>query len=210
MYNRVIADLAESDGQKDAKSERIRPTAEKTEGTVMIRKAAAADIDAVASVYEHIHTAEEAGEASIGWIRGVYPERETALAALERGDLFVETDRIRGETVVVGTAILNQVQVDVYEGAPWLYDVPADQVMVMHTLVIDPFVKGHGYGRRFAEYYEQYALSNGCHYLRIDTNARNTAARAFYKKLRYEEIDIVPCEFNGIPDVKLVLLEKRI
>ena len=176
----------------------------------MIRKAAAADIDAVASVYERIHTAEEAGEASIGWIRGVYPERVTALAALERGDLFVETDRIWGETVVVGTAILNQVQVDVYEGAPWRYDVPADQVMVMHTLVIDPFVKGHGYGRRFAEYYEQYALSNECHYLRIDTNARNTAARAFYKKLGYEEIDIVPCEFNGIPDVKLVLLEKRI
>lgn len=176
----------------------------------MIRKATAADIDAVASVYEHIHTAEESGEASIGWIRGVYPERETALAALERGDLFVETDEIQGESVVVGTAILNQTQVDVYEGAPWRYDVPADQVMVMHTLVIDPFVKGHGYGRRFAEYYEQYALSKGCHYLRIDTNARNTAARAFYKKLGYEEVDIVPCEFNGIPDVKLVLLEKRI
>ena len=176
----------------------------------MIRKATAADIDAVASVYEHIHTAEETGEASIGWIRGVYPERETALAALERGDLFVETDEIQGESVVVGTAILNQTQVDVYEGAPWRYDVPADQVMVMHTLVIDPFVKGHGYGRRFAEYYEQYALSKGCHYLRIDTNARNTAARAFYKKLGYEEIDTVPCEFNGIPDVKLVLLEKRI
>ena len=176
----------------------------------MIRKAIAADIDAIALIYEHIHTAEETGEATIGWLRGIYPERETALAALARGDLFVQTDEIRGESVVVGTAILNQVQVDVYEGAPWRYDVPSEQVMVMHTLVIDPFVKGHGYGRRFAEYYEQYALSKGCRYLRIDTNARNTAARAFYKKLGYEEIDIVPCEFNGIPDVKLVLLEKKI
>lgn len=176
----------------------------------MIRKATLTDIDAIASIYNHIHTAEESGEATIGWIRGVYPERETALAAMTRGDLFVQTDEIGGESVVVGTAILNQTQVDVYEGAPWRYDVPADQVMVMHTLVIDPFVKGHGYGCRFAEYYEQYALSKGCHYLRIDTNARNTAARAFYKKLGYEEIDIVPCEFNGIPDVKLVLLEKRI
>ena len=82
--------------------------------------------------------------------------------------------------------------------------------MVLHTLVIDPFVKGRGYGREFAEYYEQYALLKGCHYLRIDTNSRNTAARAFYKKLGYEEIGIVPCEFNGIPGVKLVLLEKRI
>lgn len=176
----------------------------------MIRKAALTDIDAIASIYDHIHTAEESGEATIGWIRGVYPERETALAALARGDLFVQTDEVQGESVVVGTAILNQEQVDVYEGAPWRYDVPDDQVMVMHTLVIDPFVKGRGYGREFAEYYEKYALENGCHYLRIDTNSRNTAARGFYKKLGYEEIGIVPCEFNGIPDVKLVLLEKRI
>ena len=176
----------------------------------MIRKATLTDIDAIASIYDHIHTAEESGEATIGWIRGVYPERETALAAMTRGDLFVQTDEIGGESVVVGTAILNQEQVDVYEGAPWRYDVPADQVMVLHTLVIDPFVKGRGYGREFVEYYEQYALLKGCHYLRIDTNSRNTAARAFYKKLGYEEIGIVPCEFNGIPGVKLVLLEKRI
>ena len=176
----------------------------------MIRKATLTDIDAIASIYDHIHTAEESGEATIGWIRGVYPERETALAAMTRGDLFVQTDEIGGESVVVGTAILNQEQVDVYEGAPGRYDVPADQVMVLHTLVIDPFVKGRGYGREFAEYYEQYALLKGCHYLRIDTNSRNTAARAFYKKLGYEEIGIVPCEFNGIPGVKLVLLEKRI
>ena len=176
----------------------------------MIRKATLTDIDAIASIYDHIHTAEESGEATIGWIRGVYPERETALAAMTRGDLFVQTDEIGGESVVVGTAILNQEQVDVYEGAPWRYDVPADQVMVLHTLVIDPFVKGRGYGREFAEYYEQYALLKGCHYLRIDTNSRNTAAGAFYKKLGYEEIGIVPCEFNGIPGVKLVLLEKRI
>ena len=176
----------------------------------MIRKATLTDIDAIASIYNHIHTAEESREATIGWIRGVYPERETALAAMTHDNLFIQTDKIGGESVVVGTAILNQEQVDVYEGAPWRYDVPADQVMVLHTLVIDPFVKGRGYGREFAEYYEQYALLKGCHYLRIDTNSRNTAARAFYKKLGYEEIGIVPCEFNGIPGVKLVLLEKRI
>ena len=44
--------------------------------------------------------------------------------------------------------------------------------------------------------------------LRIDTNARNVAARAMYKKLGYKEIGIVPTVFNGIPDVQLVLLEK--
>ena len=45
----------------------------------MIRKATEADIDAVASIYAHSHSAEEEGKAVIGWIRGVYPERQTAL-----------------------------------------------------------------------------------------------------------------------------------
>ena len=31
-----------------------------------------------------------------------------------------------------------------------------------------------------------------------------------YKKLGYKEIGIVPTEFNGIPDVQLVLLEKHL
>ena len=44
---------------------------------------------------------------------------------------------------------------------------------------------------------------------RIDTNARNTAARAMYRKLGYKEIGTVPTTFNGIPGVDLVLLEKN-
>ena len=38
-----------------------------------IRKAARADLDAVCRIYDQIHTAEERGEATIGWQRGVYP-----------------------------------------------------------------------------------------------------------------------------------------
>ena len=85
-----------------------------------IRKAARADLDAVCRIYDQIHTAEERGEAAIGWQRGVYPERETAEAALTRGDLFVQEQN--GE--IVGTAILNQNQVDSYAGANWRYDAP--------------------------------------------------------------------------------------
>ena len=42
------------------------------------------------------------------------------------------------------------------------------------------------------------------------SNARNAAARGLYKKLGYKGIGIVPTEFNGIPDVQLVLLEKHL
>ena len=111
---------------------------------------------------------------------------------------------------IVGTAILDQTQVDVYAGAPWRYDAPDSEVMVLHTLVIDPAVKSRGLGRAFLEYYEQYARSRGCRYLRIDTNERNTRARALYHALGYAEIGIAPCTFNGLEDIQLVLLEKAL
>ncbi len=171
---------------------------------MMIRKATASDIDAVEKLYDAIHTAEENGKQTIGWIRGVYPVRKTAEMALARGDLFVLED----DGKIRGTGILNKTQVDSYAEGHWGHAVPDEQVCVLHTLVIDPDSAGKGYGRAFVEYYETYAWENGCTELRIDTNARNAVARAMYKKHGYAEIGIVPTVFNGIEGVQLVLLEK--
>ena len=169
-----------------------------------IRKATANDIDAVEKLYDAIHTAEENGKQTIGWIRGIYPVRKTAEMALARGDLFVMEDA----GAIRGTGILNKIQVDSYAEGRWEHEVPKEQVCVLHTLVIDPDSAGKGYGRAFIEYYEAYARETGCTELRIDTNARNAVARAMYKKHGYTEIGIVPTVFNGIEGVQLVLLEK--
>lgn len=169
-----------------------------------IRQATAKDIDAVEKLYDAIHTAEENGKQTIGWIRGIYPVRKTAEMAHARDDLFVLEDG--GE--IRGTGILNKIQVDSYAEGHWEHIVPDEQVCVLHTLVIAPDSAGKGYGRAFIEYYEAYAHENGCTELRIDTNARNAVARAMYKKHGYTEIGIVPTVFNGIGGVQLVLLEK--
>lgn len=173
---------------------------------IKIRKAIFEDIDAVTKIYDNIHTEEEKGKVTIGWIRGVYPSKMTAEAALSRGDLFVE----EADGKIVGTAIINQTQMDAYQGAAWQYAASDEQVMVLHTLVIDPYSKGSGYGKAFVEYYEKFARQHSCNYLRIDTNELNVNARRFYKKLNYKEVDILPCVFNGIPNVNLVLLEKKL
>lgn len=173
---------------------------------MMIRKATIEDIDQIVKIYEHIHDEIELGKVDIGWIRGVYPTKQTALSAIENQDMFVEEDN----GVIVAAAKINQEQVDDYTKASWQYDVDNDQVMVLHTLVVDPYIKSQGYGTQFVSFYEDYALQHGCHYLRMDTNAKNKKARSLYKKLGYQEISIVPCIFNGIPDVQLVCLEKKI
>ena len=82
--------------------------------------------------------------------------------------------------------------------------------MVLHTLVIAPREFGKGYGKAFVKFYEDYALSQGCRYLHIDTNERNLTARRFYGSRGYREAGVCPCDFNGLMGVRLVLLEKKL
>ena len=173
---------------------------------MLFRKATEEDLHAVSRIYEAVHTAEESGKITTGWVRNVYPTDETAKEALQRCDLFVGTD----DNLIVGTAIINKQQTDAYKNGHWNYEVSDQEIMVLHTLVIDPVLSGKGYGKSFVEFYESYALSQRCHYLRMDTQAKNENARAMYKKLGYTEIGIVPCVFNGIEGVQLVLLEKKL
>lgn len=173
---------------------------------MIFRKATPQDLGAIADIYEDIHTEEEAGRSTIGWIRGVYPTAATAEAALQRDDLFVAEEN----GWIIGAAVINRQQVDVYDGAPWEFEASDSEVMVLHTLVISPKAAGKGCGKAFVGFYERYALSQNCPYLRMDTNARNLRARAMYRKLGYREVGIVPCVFNGIEGVQLVLLEKRL
>ena len=170
------------------------------------RKATQADIPAIAEIYSDIHTQEENGEVTIGWIRSVYPTEATAQAGLARDDLFVGEENGR----IVGAAVINQTQVAEYALGQWKHPAADEEVMVLHTLVISPKVARGGYGQKFVAFYEQFARAHDCPYLRIDTNARNVRARAMYRKLGFEEIGIVPCVFNGIEGVQLVLLEKKL
>ena len=172
----------------------------------MFRKAVSADLNAIAAIYDAIHDREEAGLSSTGWVRSIYPTRATAQHSVEAGDMFV----LEEDGCVVAAAKINQIQGEEYTRASWTYHVPSCKVMVLHTLVVSPAAAGKGCGTRFVAFYEDYAAQHNCTYLRLDTNARNTTARALYKKLGYTEVSIVPCVFNGIEGVELVCLEKRI
>jgi GNAT superfamily N-acetyltransferase len=169
-----------------------------------IRKSSQADIDQIEGIYDRILDEEEAGNATIGWVRGIYPTRSTAEESQKRNDLFVLED----EGLIVATAIINQIQVPEYRFANWKHNVSDENIMVLHTLIVDPQQKAKGYGKAFVAYYEDYARGNNCHELRMDTNVMNMRARQMYANLGYDEVGVVDCVFNGIPEVKLVCLEK--
>lgn len=173
---------------------------------MVIREATKKDIDSIEKIYNNIHDIEEKGLTEIGWIRNVYPTKKTAENALNRKDLFVVEDNGK----IVASAVINQIQVNEYKRVNWKYNAKDNEIMVLHCLAVDPCQENKGYGKALIAFYEDYAVLHNCFMLRMDTNVRNTRARNLYKKLEYEEIGIVKCEFNGIPNVQLVCLEKYI
>lgn len=44
----------------------------------------------------------------------------------------------------------------------------------------------------------------------MDINVKNQAARRLYAQLGYREAGIVDCNFNGMPGIKRVYLEKTL
>lgn len=174
---------------------------------MIIRKATEKDLPGIIRIYDEIHAREEAGEVTIGWLRDIYPTGKTAEDSIHRGDMFVQEDKTGA---IVGTGIINQIQVDAYADGNWKYTAADEEVMVLHTLVISDRPGHRGSGKAFLDFYECFAKEKRCPYLRLDTNARNAMARDFYRKHGYDEIGIVPTVFNGIPGVDLVLLEKKL
>lgn len=172
----------------------------------MIRSATKNDIPWIVEIYGKILELEAKGEICTGWKENIYPTEKTAQDALAKNELFVLEENGR----ILAAARINQEQVPEYESCQWTYTVPDSEVMVIHTLVVDPDASGCGIGSQFVRFYEEFALKCSCHYLRMDTNANNVAARALYKKLGYNEQDIIPCVFNGIDGVRLVCLEKKL
>jgi len=169
-----------------------------------IRRATQNDLNRIEDIYSEVLTEEEKGNITTGWFRGIYPTRRVAETALSKGTLYVMED----EGTIVATAKIDKEQVAEYAFAHWSEDTPPEKVLVLHTLIVSPSASKKGYGSRFVAFYEEMARKTGCTALRMDTNERNLAARALYRKLGFSEVASLPCDFNGIPDVIMICLEK--
>ena len=94
---------------------------------MMIRKATAADIPAIAAIYNALLDREEQGLLTTGWTRGIYPTEQTALDALTAGTLYVLEDEGR----VTAAAKIDQHQMPQYAQCPWQYEAPPERVLVV-------------------------------------------------------------------------------
>lgn len=172
----------------------------------MFRLAVEDDIPAIVKIYDDILLEQDKGNLTVGWVAGVYPVEATAREALARNDLYAHEDSGN----VLASAVINHTQADEYKFGDWRVDAEGEETLVMHTLSVSPSASGRGIGSRFLDFYERMAREKGCKSLRIDTNEKNMAARQFYARRGFSPVGVVPCSFNGIHGVRLLLLEKAL
>lgn len=169
-----------------------------------IRIATAADLDGIEALYSAVLDDQEQNTNFTNWQRGSYPTRQTAEGALAAGTLYVQEDG--GQ--LVGCAIFNHEQLPEYSAIDWAFPGEGAQVLVIHTLCIDPAASGRGYARAMVAYAETLGRSLGCTTLRLDTYEGNIPARSMYTKLGYRCAGATEFFFQGYIRETLVLFEK--
>ena len=171
----------------------------------MIRRAAAADIDAVYGIYSEILKNEREGVCYTQWREGLYPTRETAERAVAAGTMYVLEDG--GE--ILASVILNSHQPVEYYEIPWLYPASDEDVLVIHTLCVAPGAAGRGVATRMVDFATGFALGGGKHVIRLDTNVKNSPARSLYEKHGYRLAGTHHSLHEGVLDTELVYMERK-
>ena len=160
----------------------------------MIRPATAADLNAIADIYDAILTREESvGPVYTNWQRGKYPTIDTARQVLEAGTLYVAEED--GE--VYGCVNLNGEQLAEYAALNWSVPADPEDVMVIHTLCISPRWAGRGKAREFVAFCEEEGRRQGKTVMRLDTYEGNYPANAMYPKLGYTFVGGTEFFFQG-------------
>ena len=174
----------------------------------MIRLATAADLPAVAAIYDAILDREaETGICYTNWQKGKYPTLDTAKGILEAGTLYVGTD---DDGTVWGSMNLNGCQLPEYAKIPWSTPAGEGQVAVIHTLTIHPDRKGQGLARRMITFAEDTARARGKTVMRFDTWEHNEPANHLYPAMGYRFAGSTEFFFMGYTRSVLNLYEKAL
>ena len=174
----------------------------------MIRLATAADLPAIAAVYDAILDREaESGVCYTNWQKGKYPTMATAKSILEAGTLYVGTD---ANGTVWGSMNLNGLQLPEYGKINWSIPAPDSQVAVIHTLTIHPDRKGRGLARQMVAFCEEEARRRGKAVMRLDTWEGNLPANRLYPSLGYRYAGASEFFFQGIIREVLNCYEKKL
>lgn len=154
---------------------------------MIIRKGKNTDIDELKNLYDELNDYLEATINYPGWIKHIYPVRETAMKGINDGTLFV----LQINDTIAGSIILNNEPEEAYNQAKWKVDTDYKEILIVRTLVVHPDFMDQGIASRLMDFSKEYAYEQKIKSIRLDVSVNNTAAIKLYEKHGYEYIGTV-------------------
>lgn len=159
---------------------------------MIIEKATFDDVDELEALYNDLNDYFVATKNYPGWIKDVYPIRETAEQGISEQTLFV----LRIDGAIAGSIILNHHDEEAYHQVKWGFESDYSDVIVIHTLAIHPHFMKKGVASKMMNFAEHYAVEQGMKAIRLDTSVDNLPAIMLYEKLGYRYIGTVDLGLN--------------
>jgi len=148
---------------------------------VAVRKALAADLPNIMKIR---------GEAStylrknrIDQWQGDYPNEESFLKDIQRGELYVLT---HGEDIAAFFALMSQKDENYDSLTDGKWRSGEDEYLSLHRLAVSSALRGSEVSRHAMDFAEKTAKAMGAHVLRGDTHKKNKAMAALFKASGYK------------------------
>ena len=145
------------------------------------------DLDELANLYDDLNDYFQSVINYPGWIKGIYPIKETAESGINDRSLFI----MKENSKIVGSIILNNIPEYAYDKVKWQLHSDYNKILVIRTFVIHPKFLKNGFGKKFLEFVEELALYKKIQSIRLDVSENNLPAISLYEKLGYKFIGTV-------------------
>lgn len=159
----------------------------------VIESGTTADIDELEKLYDDLNDYLSATTNYPGWIKGIYPIREDAVAGIENNTLFV----VRHDGKIAGSIILDHHPDEAYNNVKWKIEADYSRIFVIRTFVVHPSFLKMGIGRALMNYSFELAQQSGIKSIRLDVYENNLPAISLYEKCGFEYIDTVDIGFGN-------------
>lgn len=155
--------------------------------TIEIEKGKKDDIDELEKLYDSLNDYLFSHINYPGWIKGIYPTRETAVAGIEEDCLFVA--RMDGR--IAGTVILRHQPEPAYSLADWRIDLDYSEILGIYTLAVHPDFLHKKIGRKILDFVFEYSVQKQIKAIRLDVYEKNIPAIKLYESCGFQYIATV-------------------
>lgn len=169
-----------------------------------VRKATAADMDAVLDFYTAMIDEMQGTDFDILWKHDVHPTHASLRDAVEQDQLYIG---IAGDGQIACAAVVNHEQAPGYEQVPWAVEAPLEELGVLHSVATRPAYHGRGFATRLMEGVIQGSREDGLRALRLDTFTTNNRSQGLYAKTGFANRGTWPVFYEDLGTVDLVMFE---